>query len=198
MHTKVLAALCATIASALLALGVSTATARNLSLSNQNLRVTFNNLEFESPGAFTATCRVTLEGSFHNRTSAKVAGSLIGFLTRVVTGQCNPPEVTVLTETLPWHVRYQGFSGRLPDISLVLAKVFGASWRAGPCLTRADIDFGAARDRVTGALIGVEVPAQLLAVSGLFCPVERETLRSNGVGSAWVLGSTTRINVTLI
>jgi len=198
MHTKSAAALCAAIASALMALGASTATARNFSLSHQNIRITFNNLEFDPGIAEPAICRITLEGSFHGRTTAKVAGSLIGYVTRVTTGQCSTGEVTILTETMPWHVRYQGFSGRLPSISQIIAKVFAASWRVSACLVRADIEFGAVRDLATGQMTGVNVPSQILPVSGLFCPVEQETIRSNGAGSSTVLGSTTRITVTLI
>jgi len=200
MHTKALAALCAAIATAVIALDISTVTARNLSLSNQNIRVTFNNLEFSPGFGEPSTCRVTLEGSFHNRTSAKVAGSLIGYLTRVTTGQCSPNQVTILTATLPWHVRYQAFSGRLPDISLILAKVFGESLRVGPCLARGDVDFGAARDPVTRELIGVEVPTQQIAVTNteFFCPIETVQFNSNGLGSIFLSNSSTRVSLTLI
>jgi hypothetical protein len=194
MHTKPI--LGAAIASALMALGVSTATARNLSLSNQNIRMTFNSIEFEATGV-QDTCRITVEGSFHTRTTIKAPGSLVGYVTRVTLGQCQVG-TTVLTSTLPWHVTYQGFAGRLPSITTINARVSGGSFRIGSCLVRAELQFAAERDLVTGALIGIEVPRQIAPiVEGFTCP-EEGSVRAVQSGQAYQSATTTRIIVTLI
>jgi len=200
MHTRVIAALCAAAAGGLMLLGVGTATAGKFSLSNQTIRLTFNDMEYRA-GEIRNDCRVTFEGSFHARTFAKVEGSLVGYLTRVTTGQCTLG-TTLLTETLPWHVRYQGFSGTLPEITLIIARIFGVSYRVSTCLGSNEIQLRAVRDPVTRALTGVEVPLasnRELPLTGILCPSPRiGALGSNGNGSVMVLGSSSAITVTLI
>jgi len=200
MGSKAVAALCAAIATALMALGAATATARNLSLSDQNIRITFTDLEFRA-GEVRQDCHVTLEGSFHRATFAKSPEALVGYLTRALPGQCSLG-LTILAETLPWHVRYQGFGGTLPEIASITAKIFGASFRVSTCLLRGNIEFVAVRDPVTRVLTGVEVPLERnseLPLTGLLCPEPRlGNLRSNGQGTVTVLASASRITVTLI
>ena len=200
MRTKVLAAVCGATASAIMALAVSTATAGRFSLSSQNVRITFNDVEF-AMATVTTDCRLTLEGSFHSRTSAKVLASLVGYITRVTTGQCTNAN-TILSETLPWHVRYEGFAGTLPEITSVVAKIAQSGCRVLTCLSRAGYLLRVVRDPVTGALTGVEIPLERnegLPVDGVFCPSPRlHSLRSNGNGSFFVLGSTSRVTLTLI
>jgi hypothetical protein len=105
MRIKPAAALSAAVAIAVMALNVTTATARTLSIGpSQQFRETFNDIE-SSFGEIRNDCRLTLEGSLHARTIAKVAGALLGYITRFATGQCTQG-TTILTETLPWHVRY--------------------------------------------------------------------------------------------
>jgi hypothetical protein len=115
-------------ATVLLGTLVSVASAGNFSTSSQTLRATFASLEFS--GAFgTARCPVTLEGSFHERTTAKVVGRLVGYLTRAALGACTSGSATVLTETLPWHIRYSSFAGTLPNITRASANVTGVAFR---------------------------------------------------------------------
>jgi len=115
-------------AAVLLGALVAGASARNFEVSSQRMRGIFRNLEFHLPGA-TTRCALTVEGSLHARTLAKVAGSLIGYITRVDLGACEAGTATVLTTTLPWHVRYSGFEGLLPNITSIITHVIGASWR---------------------------------------------------------------------
>jgi hypothetical protein len=115
-------------ATVLLGALVSSATARNYEISEQRMRGIFTNLEYHLPGA-TTRCALTVEGSLHTRTLPKVIGSLIGYITRVDLGVCSSGSATVLTSTLPWHVRYSGFAGLLPNINSIITHVIGASWR---------------------------------------------------------------------
>jgi hypothetical protein len=104
---------------------VTSASAGRLSSSSQTFRAAFPLARFA--GAFgTTVCDFTLEGSFHSRTIAKTAGSLIGFVTRVPLGRCEVGSATVLTASLPWHVRYASFAGTLPNISAIATTITGA------------------------------------------------------------------------
>ncbi|HEU4702913.1 MAG TPA: hypothetical protein VFS37_10565 [Conexibacter sp.] len=104
------------------------ALARSFSINGQTLRATFFEIRFA--GAFgIISCPTTLEGSFHSRTLAKVAGSLVGYITSVSLGRCISGRATILRETLPWHMRYASFSGTLPNITSINATVTGAAFR---------------------------------------------------------------------
>jgi len=107
---------------------VASASARNFEVSNQRLRAIFRRVEFHLPGA-TTTCELTLEGSLHSRNMAKVAGSLIGYITRADLGPCAAGSATIQQGTLPWHVRYSGFSGTLPEISSIITHVIFVGFR---------------------------------------------------------------------
>ena len=129
MHISTKLGLAALLAAALLASAISTASARNLSVSEQSFRATWTSIEFSVTGA-TVRCRTTLEGSFHTRTIAKSAARpLIGAISRVVVGHActigeewvdNGTEAEPLgtaPESLPGHLTYESFAGRLPDIA---------------------------------------------------------------------------------
>lgn len=107
---------------------VSGASARNLSTSNQSISGMWSSLRFG--GAFgEATCRLTLEGSMHSRTMQKVNGSLVGYITSAILGSCATGAATILQETLPWHMRYAGFQGTLPNITSFIIQTTGLSIR---------------------------------------------------------------------
>lgn len=193
-------------AAVLLAALVSTASARNYSTTNQSLRATFREFRFVLPGA-TTNCQLTIEGSFHHRTAAKVIGSLVGVLTRVTLGPCASGTATILQETLPWHALYSGFTGALPNITTLRANLPNAALRvreAGgiACLARSSVAEPVVgtfdRDTVTGALTtgegntrgeGIRTGAECLGVAGTF---------STDRGPMTLPGAATRITITLI
>jgi hypothetical protein len=108
----------------LLALAAGSASATRLAFGEPTFRVAWAPMRFVVSG-LTISCHVTLEGSFDHTTIAKVEGSRIGDVTRVSTESCSTPNVSVLTETVPWHVEYGAFTGTLPDISTVTLRVIG-------------------------------------------------------------------------
>jgi len=199
MRTRSKLVLTAIGATLLMAFAVGTASAGRLSISNQNFRVTFSDLEFTA-GELRNDCHVTLEGSLHSRTINKVLGSLIGYITRVQTGQCNLG-TTILTETLPWHISYEGFSGTLPEITLIIIRARG-NFRVVTCLAAAEFFGRFSVEPGTHVVTGAEVPLERnegLPLTGVLCPSPRlGNLRSVGMGSVMLLGATTRITVTLI
>jgi len=134
MHARTMGVLAALVATLALALAVDGAAARNFELSNQHFRITWTELAFFDQGLaeFVALCPVTLEGSFHRRTFAKVVGSLIGHITRAVVREnaCRDPagaaaSARFLPESLPWHITYAGFSGFLPRIESLRVRILG-------------------------------------------------------------------------
>ncbi len=99
---------------------ITTANANRLVVSNQQVRVVWEKLEFGIPPIEgTMRCLLTLEGSFHERTITKIRGLLAGYVTRAAVGNsvCTGGQMTILSELLPWHIRYESFSGTLPNIA---------------------------------------------------------------------------------
>ncbi len=117
-------------AAALLCAAVGIASARSFSSSTQTMRATWQEFEItDASGTTSAICPLTLEGSFHARTYAKVAGTLIGYINRAGLSATCPFEFRLLSETLPWHVRYRSFSGVLPTIATIAQSVVGFAIR---------------------------------------------------------------------
>jgi hypothetical protein len=142
MRTRSKVLLAALAAAVVLGALASDAGARRFEVSEQHFRAVFENLKFiGSIGtSFEIVCRTTLEGSFHSRTISKVCGQLIGFITRAfVQRPCtgggevwflNGSEVqegVTLGQTLPWHIRYDGFAGVLPRITRINIQVISYS-----------------------------------------------------------------------
>ncbi len=72
-------------------------------------------------------CEIVLITTLH-RAVSKIKGALLGTLGSVAVGLgCEGPQVSVLRETLPWHITYQSFSGTLPGISAVGISVTGVA-----------------------------------------------------------------------
>jgi hypothetical protein len=193
------------IAGAAILLGAmaSAGSAGRLETSETRLRGVFRSIEFNTPGA-TTRCALTLDGSFHERTTIKDLGSLVGYLTRAILGSCTSGTGTVLTETLPWHIRYSDFEGTLPEIRSVIAHIVSASWRVREsggiaCLARSSVTKPAVitfhRDPVThviseaGISGRISTGAECLGVEGTF---------SSDSGSITVSNSSTSISISLI
>jgi hypothetical protein len=122
----ILAGLAATV---FMAYAVGTASATRLESSSQNFRIQWNPLIFAAGGGVSVSCPVTLAGSFHSRTISKVSGQLIGFVNVAQVGApetCMGGQARARTESLPWHVQYNSFSGTLPRITGVTLTLVGA------------------------------------------------------------------------
>jgi hypothetical protein len=131
-------------AAIVLAAVVSSADANRIEVSNQSIRVVWSNLKFVEGGGGgpSATCPVTLEGSFHSKTISKVSGQLIGYITAaaLTNASCtfaggassvrilNGVEEGATHQTLPWHVRYDSFEGELPAITGIRLQLIGAAF----------------------------------------------------------------------
>jgi len=223
MHASLRLLPAAAAATLVLALGVATSAARSLSTSSQTMRLTWGLVEFGLEPISAIRCPVTLEGSFHARTIAKVEGTLIGSITRaaVRAAECTNGTAAAFngvetyngaatSNTLPWHVTYKSFASSLPQISSVNLLMRGMRWglRAseGICIGQ----YGTAEDNVvltvrreaSGGLTEVIPSASSNSIrlfrrdGGLACP-ERAQLSSHA-STVMVLGTTTRITVTLI
>jgi len=87
----------------------------------------FTRLDFRG-GFGTVECEVRLEGSLHSSTMTKTVNSLIGYVTAGSVTRCARGSATVNRESLPWHCRYRGFTGALPNITGVSETIVGAEW----------------------------------------------------------------------
>lgn len=184
------------------------ASARNISSSNSNVRATWSSLEVRT-SLVTVRCSVTLEGSFHSRTIAKVGGSLIGAITRadIKRESCTNGESLPKDETLPWHITYEGFAGTLPNINAVTVAIsrFRFLFSSSGLCTNAE--YGTSTDSITGrasreaggAITTLEPVEGRNTVSLV---AARELCPASGrfVGSATVtaLNSSSRVTLTLI
>lgn len=128
MHRRSRLLLAAAGAAFALALAASAASANRLSISSNGVRIVFPEITFERfELGVEISCDLTLEGSFHSRTIAKVAGSLVGIVTRVGSRACSSSDF--LLESLPWHIRYGRFAGLLPNITMMEVKIVGFSFQ---------------------------------------------------------------------
>ena len=162
------------IAALLLSVGAGGAAARSFEVSEQRVTGTSRGMVFESSSG-NVTCDVTRVITLHRRTFAKVANTLIGYVTDVRATNCTERSTGALTETLPWHVTYGGFSGTLPRITEMrlnvlnvtfLFTIFGVSCLfAGTGEGRLAVSAGSA-----STLRLNEAVAFNLAAGGFFCP----------------------------
>ncbi len=194
-----LAGLCATF---LLAAAVSSASANHLRVNEQGHRIVWSALEFNASAGSNITCAITLEGSFHSRTIAKVANALIGHVNRASVGACAGGSATMHTETLPWHEQYNSFTGTLPSITTVKLALVGARWRfrnsvetceAGT--TQAEPGFGTIELGARGEATGLRAEGTINLRGGFLCGFATGTFA--GRGSVRTAGGGT-IVVTLI
>jgi hypothetical protein len=209
-----------------LASAFSAASARSFSTSNREIRVTWGPLQFGN--AFTQIrCHVTLEGSLHNMTIAKVLGSLVGYITRAIVNHqsCrdalggaadaipwNGTETSlgvVIGQSLPWHVTYEGFTAPegLPAITGIIVKLRGVKFNLSSAALRCLATYGSATETVKGTLVR-DIPTTV--ITGLRPGTERirktadllgrcpEEGEFGNTGIVTLLGSTARISITLI
>ncbi len=221
MRTTVKLAITALVAAASLAALVGSASANRLSITNRNIRVTWSSLEFSGAGR-TVRCEVTLEGSFHNNTIAKVERSLIGYVTAIrVKRPCtggtawayNGTEVNELLggtfpNSLPWHITYEGFNGSLPTPAAVRILLSNAKFLIRStffgigvlCVYTTGANGNATGTANLGAGGRVEslgAGGSISSESGGACPVG-SFLSPGGDGRVTLLGNTNAISVTLI
>jgi hypothetical protein len=113
-------------ATVLLGAFVSSASARNLSISSQINTALWRRMNFGG-GFGTIECEVKLSGSLHTRTIAKVI-ALIGYITEGTVLRCARFGMTINQASLPWHRRYRGFTGTLPNITTQSETITGAEF----------------------------------------------------------------------
>jgi hypothetical protein len=200
----------ALVAAFFMALMVGTASARRFEVSSQAFRAVWRPLIFGDNAGVNVSCPVTLEGSFHSRTTSKVSGQLIGYITRGIVGPpetCENGEATVNTETLPWHIQYNTFEGRLPQISGVNLTLVGAKFEVrggGVLCTSQTTQSSPAWGRVlvnttTGRVEGLRALEEhkIALGGGFFCGLSSPGFFA-GTATVTVQNSTTAITVRLV
>lgn len=115
-----------------LSASVSMTSAREISTTSQNFREIWTGIGFIAIGGLiNVRCNLTVRGSYHYRTITKVR-SLMGYITSAtLTRPCTGGEAWILngteraTNSLPWHVKYDSFTGTLPRIRIVRRRIIG-------------------------------------------------------------------------
>jgi hypothetical protein len=203
-------------------LGAQVASANRISTSNRRFRATFTPFHTEDEnGANVVDCDVTLEGSLHSATFAKVGNALIGQITRAEVNRlaCNGGAIwllngterigmTTTTNTLPWHVRFVSYQGALPTFTGVTIVIIGFSMLvdseeiADACLYASttiepyEATFNVGRGGVVSGLRNETATGIPFVSGGPFC---WGTYHVGGQAIVRVLGSTTTgITLTLI
>jgi len=190
----------------LLSFATSAATARRFSLNNPHFRISWPELRI-TIGGVTVRCPVRFEGAFHSRTISKVCGQLIGYIETagVTEASCTNGGARVLSESLPWHVRYHSFTGTLPTITEIRVMVVGlrmsfnilgvtclvATTATEPLYLEGDVE-------PNGELrIFISEEVNQIAFGGALCEFAGKA-RFAGIGEAFVGGTNERITVRLI
>jgi hypothetical protein len=206
VRTLALRGLTALAAAVLLAtvLGAA-ASARNFSISNQTIRVTWRRLEFQEVAII--SCPLTLEGSFHGRTFPKVARTLIGLITRATFAEASCTNGQVAARGVPWHLTYESFTGLLPNITALRILLAEFLWRI-TTFTRT-CTYGTPADNILFSaningtsefttLVPVTGRTTIHLLEGSLCPVERTFAGAAEDGNITLLNSSTRVRLTLI
>jgi hypothetical protein len=222
MRKSVKFALSTVTAMLLLCGAISSASSRSISVSDQSFRVSWSSLEFQVREVTTIRCRVTLEGSFHTRTIAKVARALIGAISRaIVSHPCTGGEAWMDNgventpggrfNRLPFHFTYENFVAPtgLPNITAIgvlLSRTSFVIQAGGLCTGR----YGTSEDNISlvaairrggffqtleRIVSGINKVWHLVRqLGGIFCPRE---LTLEGAGAVAGL-SAGEISVSLI
>jgi hypothetical protein len=189
---------------AMLSLAAGTAGANNLRTSEREAEILFATLTMTSDlGGIRVVCEVEVLGRFHESTIRKVERTLIGYVNHAVARRCSEGGATVTQASLPWHMTYETFAGRLPNITQTNLLLRGAEFEieAGSisCHTEGRNVNQRLHMAVSGGVVtGVEIRTSDAAfpLSGLCAFGGRAHFQGNGrVGN---LALTANITLTLI
>jgi hypothetical protein len=152
-------------------------------------------------------CNVTIEGTFHSRIIPKTNNLLIGNINRASTdgASCVGGTWTILSSTLAWHIRYNGFAGTLPNVTGVriafIAFAIGGEVGFGlHCLyqsSSAQPFYGIGQRSAGGVITGLRADenAPIPGVTGFPCSASASLANTAGVT---VAGATTAVTLRLI
>ena len=196
-------------ATAILAMAVGNASANRLSTTGSRLwRVTWTSLKLRnSINNNVLLCPVTLEGSFHSATIVKTLNSLVGYIKRATVNNtaCTGGHATIEQASLPWHIRYRGYSGILPNITLIILGLVGTRFiiegggitcnatttASSPALGRLNISGGVVTSLTPDPSARIPLEGGLCGIATGTFEEPSQTLTEEDTGTA-------RITVTLI
>lgn len=188
-------------ATLLIAFAASVSSAESFGVISKSISAQWSSLTFEA-GGLRVVCPVTLNGSFASASFPVTPGTRVGSFTSATVGTCTEGRAVVLTETLPWSLRYSSFGGTLPNITSLTFRLVGASFKgtAGglECLLRSTeerpINVVATREsnsesETLGEITGLRMDERAgIPLRGTLCEIAGEShvsgsgiLHSNGV-----------------
>lgn len=194
-------------AALVIALAAGTASANTFSYSESSFDIFWTSLTFsESGGGVTIRCPVTLEGRFNESTVPTTLGEQVARITAATIGTCQEGNASIVRESLPWEVTYQGFTGTLPAITSVRHYLIGAAFLVEPggrilCLAETSTTWpasGTATREAGGNITSLSADSELPipVTGGETCP---EFGVFSGGGEVFVHGSRERrVRLSLI
>jgi len=204
MSRRTRSALAAITAAAAMAIAVNTASANQIEITEAHMfRAVWTSLEF-STSSGTVRCPVTLLGYFNSSTMGKTSGATVAEAVNAIPeARCTGGSITVLGETLPWHLNYASFTGTLPNITGLSMTVPNAGIRgtiAGlTCLTATEashpgrLTYGRVRE---GELTELTAAGSIPLRGGFFCEAAGEATLS-GRASVTFPDETSKISAIL-
>jgi hypothetical protein len=168
----------------LLALAIPQASARNLRISWGFLKWIWSGMHVQAAGT-DVSCQVTLEGSFHSASFAKLPHIKVGNFDRAaLAAPCTGGTATILTANLPWRLSYEAFVGVLPQIVGARMLIGGLEMRIDPegilpaCLMRTAEAFGEFLLNREGTITGFRLDESIAIplAGGFGCGVAEATL----------------------
>jgi len=187
-------------AAVLLGALVTSASARNIRTSSVDHRATWTRMDFAG-GFGTIECEVVLEGRYNETTFVKGLSFLLGYITAGNVSRCARGGMTINRGSLPWHIQYTRFTGRLPLITGLIVIFLGVEFRLRDPGTGATCNVSGATSSTIGTYTlsaGTVARADVSGTSvcrGLFIEIEGE-LRGGTTNVDNKAGA--RITVTLI
>ncbi len=193
-------------AASVAALAVLALTAFAGSAPARRLRVNDQNYEWIWEGAAgrlrmstagrTIACNITLKGQFEAASFEKVTTPALARITETVNpgaGECQSmmEERFVALASTPWEVRYESFTGTLPNISSIIVRVIRGGFRL--TLGTEVCDYPFETNRYFRATIAVDGAGRLTSITpdvarripstsaGLVCRLEEATFENAGV-----------------
>jgi len=186
-----------------LAMWTASASATRLSVNRRDIRMVWNEMTFRTTSGERVTCGVTLEGELEASTFAKTIDLRMG----VITAAASSCSSTIRFLTVPsWDIRYESFSGILPEIRALRFKItgFAFNWVGFfyDCLYRSELSrplaFEATRNLATSQLTRLDPSSTTRLTPGGSCRPERDTVTISGSGTISKRGEGEGMFLTLI
>lgn len=206
-HSSKLAIAIAAIATTLLGIAASAASARNITIVNSAVgwKVMMRPLTIIE-GGNEIRCAFIMEGPWLVHEFEKRSGTRLAWVGRARVGTCERGRMIIRRETLPWERLYRGFNGILPNITGLIIQTIGAGIDTEINGLECSVTTTAERPAIeimlvtSGEITGDEVEreARISTGGGTLCTLAGESSLSGTAESITVEGGSEHTKLRLI